>query len=226
MFQAAEHARKLRECNGIGFADRVENRGIVIPALHRPHTKVRDSSQSWQTSPALSPHRQTDQWEDSSQSWQTSNSWQAREVLVNRGSEQQSPRQEPSHQDPSWQESSWQAAAGSHNSTWSELAGWHSDHAQASTKSTEDTQTASKTRREAKKFKNKFALDAECAIKQLKKAMRESGPDEISNAKDKAFQTCTKHVRETLLMDGVHDPDDTEAKRRALDWVMEKTSLG
>ena len=175
MFQAAEHVRKLRECNGIGCFEPVENRRIVIPALHRPHTKVSDSSQSWQTSPALSPHRQTDQWEGSSQSWQTSNSWQAREVLVNRGSEQQSPRQEPSHQDPSLEESSWQAAACNHNSTWSELAGWHSDHAQGSTKSTEDTQTASKTRREAKKFKNKFALDAECAIKQLKKAMRESG---------------------------------------------------
>jgi hypothetical protein len=91
MFQAAEHARKLRECNGIGLAERVENRAIVIPALRRPHTKVRDSSQSLQTSPALSPHRQTDQWEGSSQSWQTSNNWQAREVLVNRGSEQQSP---------------------------------------------------------------------------------------------------------------------------------------
>ena len=56
--------------------------------------------------------------------------------------------------------------------------------------------------------------------------MRESGPDEISNARTKAFQACTKHVSQTLLKEGVHDPDDTEAKRRALDWVMEKTSLG
>ena len=56
--------------------------------------------------------------------------------------------------------------------------------------------------------------------------MRESGPDEISNARDKAFQTCTKFVRETLLKDGVNDPDDAEAKRRALDWVMDNTSSG
>ena len=40
---------------------------------------------------------------------------------------------------------------------WSD-AGWHSDHAQASTRSTADTQTASMTRREAKQRSNKFHL--------------------------------------------------------------------
>ena len=154
MFQAAEHARKLRECNGIGCAEPVENRAIVIPALHRPHTKVRDSSQSWQTSPALSPHRQTDQWEDSSQSWQTSNSWQAREVLVNRGSGNSLPgknrvtkirvgKSRVGKQLPAV------------TTRMVRIAGWHSDHAQASTWSTADTQTQSKTRREAKNVRTR-----------------------------------------------------------------------
>ena len=225
MFQAAEHARKLRECNGIGFADRVENRAIVIPALHRPHTKVRDSSQSWQSSPALSPHRQTDQCEDSSQSWQTSNSWQAREVLVNRGSEQQSPRQEPSHQDPSWQESSWQAAAGSHNSQWSD-AERHIDHVQASIRSTADNKTQSMMRREAKQRSNPFYCQAECAIKQLRKAIRDLGPSEITKARTKAFEACTKSASHLLARQGVSDPDDTDANRIALDWILQKTADG
>ena len=218
MFQAAEHVRKLRECNGIGCFEPVENRRIVIPALHRPHTKVSDSSQSWQTSPALSPHRQTDQWEGSSQSWQTSNSWQAREVLVNRGSEQQSPRQEPSHQDPSLEESSWQAAACSHNSQWSD-AEWHM---QASTWSTAGNKTQSMLRREAKQRSNPFYMEVECAMKQLRKAMSGSVPDEISNAKTKALNACTKHASHALNQKGVPDPDDKQAQRQALDWLMEK----
>jgi hypothetical protein len=225
MFQAAEHARKLRECNGIGLAERIENRAIVIPALRRPHTKVRDSSQSLQTSPALSPHRQTDQWEGSSQSWQTSNNWQAREVLVNRGSEQQSPRQEPSHQDPSWQDSSWQAAACNHNPQWSD-AEWHIDHVQASTRSTAVNKTQSMMRREAKQRSNPFNCQAECAIKQLRRAMKESGADQISNAKVKAIAACTKKASHALFQEGVPDPGDKVAQRRALLYVMEVSAHG
>ena len=81
-------------------------------------------------------------------------------------------------------------------------------------------------RREAKQRSNPFYCEAECAIKQLRKAMRESGPDEITNARTKAVRACTKHVSQALVQKGVPDPDDTEAKRRAFDWVMEKTSLG
>ena len=150
--------------------------------------------------------------------WQTSNSWQAREVLVNRGSEQQSPRQEPSHQDPSLEESSWQAAACSHNSQWSD-AEWHM---QASTWSTAGNKTQSMLRREAKQRSNPFYMEVECAMKQLRKAMSGSVPDEISNAKTKALIACTKHASHALNQKGVPDPDDKQAQRQALDWLMEK----
>ena len=83
---------------------------------------------------------------------------------------QQFPWQEPSHQDPSWQESSWQTAACSHNSNgqncWMAQRSW-----QASTWSTADTQTPSNARREAKQVRTSSTLEAECAIKQLRKAM-------------------------------------------------------
>ena len=83
-----------------------------------------------------------------------------------------------------------------------------------------------KARREAKKRAKEFHIDAECALKQLRRHMKESGPDKISDAQDKAFKLCRKHVSQKLLKEGVHDPDDALAKRRALKWIMDRTSSG
>jgi len=82
-------------------------------------------------------------------------------------------------------------------------------------------------RREAKKLVNPFSCDMECAIKQLKRAMRTAGPDEITNARTKAFNACTKHERQKLVQQGIPDPHDTAAQRRALDRLMPfNTPLG
>ena len=67
-------------------------------------------------------------------------------------------------------------------------------------------------------------MEVECAMKQLRKAMSGSVPDEISNAKTKALNACTKHERHALNQKGVPDPDDEQAQRQALDWLMEKIS--